>query len=686
MRFYSIRTHHYHRSGSTRLWLLVLLLLGAMTAACAAPREDTLHLRPDLRELFIETGNYSVLTDPSGLLTIRDVRQPKWARRFVAGGPANIVDTGAAYWLRLTLRDEEQTERHWYLELFDSHISDLLFYPTADATTAIHTGADQPFDSRPYSYKNFLFRLRLSPGQTHTYYLRLTSNSKTSFLSRLRTEAMLADHFQAEYGLLGAFYGVLLIMVVYNLFIYLFIKEKVYLRYVVYVLSCSFVFLSEDGLGFQYLWPALPWLNQLINAVAPVLLLLTFSYYARLFLDSPERLPRYDSWVRTVVGLSAGLLFLDALALHSGLGFWLYLLPYCMVYYAAVRVYRRGFRPALLFLVAHSLVIISVLFLMLRKLGINTLTNTFTVYSMNGAFVLEIAVLSYALGEKIKAIKEATIKTQERLVKQLSKKQLVQSQLVEQLRQNQQLKDQLNSELEAQVARRTRELQKQSATIAAQNHDLLQANGLLALQSAAIEKLNTSLRHDLQHVQEARVLSKEVDFGEFSQIYPDKDACLSYLAELKWAKGYQCRRCGHEKYCDGREPHSRRCTRCRYVESATAYTLLQKCKFSIVKAFYAVFLLHTHGGNYSSQELSRVLSLRQGTCWSFSQKVVEAIRRREQMPDYEENESWTLVLLDLGSDIKEEINSSQSRIKSDESSSIPKTISGKLRRNEKSQV
>ena len=298
------------------------------------------------------------------------------------------------------------------------------------------------------------------------------------------------------------------------------------------------------------------------------------------------------------------------------------------------------------FLAAHSFVAISVLFLVLRKLGIDILTNTFTVYSMNVAFVLEIAVLSYALGDKIKAIKDATIRAQERLVKQLRKRQHAQNQLLEQLQQNQQLKDQLNSELEAQVARRTEELRYQSETIAGQNRELVQANRLLALQSAAIEKLNAELQHDLQQAQEARVLSREVDFGEFSQIYPDKEACLTYLAELEWSNGYQCRRCGHEKYCDGREAHSRRCTRCRYVESATAYTLFQKCKFSIVKAFYAVFLLHTHHGHYSSQELSRVLDLRQGTCWSFSQKVAEAMRRREQAPEYDEQESWTKLLLD----------------------------------------
>ncbi|WP_324671173.1 7TM diverse intracellular signaling domain-containing protein [Hymenobacter sp. GOD-10R] len=604
------------------------------------------------------------MADPSGQLTLADVQQPAQAEHFRRGDqvPTTMEEPGAAYWLRLVVQAKGSLMQHWYLELLDSHLSDITFYPfTKSEQGAVHTGADYRLSSRKFPYKNFLFRLPLEENQTRTYYIRLESNSKTSFVSRLRTEQPLAVHFQTEYVLLGAFYGVLLIMVVYNLCLYLFIGEQTYLRYVLYVLSCSLVFLSEDGLGFQYLWPDFPAMNQLVIALSPILLLFTFSYYARQFLDAPQRLPDYDPWVRRVVLISISLLLLDTLWLHSGWGFWFYLIPYGILYCLAFLVWRGGFRPARFFLLAHALVAISVCFMILRKLGINTFTNTATVYSMNAAFVIEVVVLSYALGEKIKAIKDATIRAQGKLVKQLRKKHQTQDLLVEQLRQNQELKDQLNTELEALVTRRTEELRQQSETIAAQNRELLHANGLLALQSAAIEKLNTDLRHDLQQAQEARVLSKEVDFGEFSQIYPDKDACLRYLAELKWVNGYQCRRCGHEKYCDGREPHSRRCTRCRYVESATAYTLLQKCKFSTVKAFYAVFLLYTHNGNYSSQELSRVLDLRQGTCWSFSQKVLEAIRRREQAVDYEANESWTHILLDANDDHAEEQMEKQDR-------------------------
>jgi len=631
------------------LWGMCLLLATPWPTVAAPRATDTLQVRAGLEELFIEPAFYSILEDSAGLLSLTEVQQPARSTQFVQGDklPTNMEHPGAVYWLRLVVQAKGALAQHWYLELLDSHLNDIVFYPGADSESgAVHTGADYRLASRKFPYKNFLFRLPLESNQTHTFYLRLHSNSKTSFLSRLRTEQPLAVHFQTEYGLLGAFYGVLLIMVVYNLCLYLFIGEQTYLRYVLYVLSCSLVFLSEDGLGFQYLWSDFPALNQLVIAGSPILLLLTFSYYARQFLDSPQRLPQYDAWVRRVVLGSVGVLLLDTLWLHSGWGFWFYLLPYGMIYYAAVQVWRHGFRPARFFLLAHCLVAISVGFLILRKLGINTFTTTATVYSMNVAFVIEVVVLSYALGEKIKGIKDATMKAQDKLVKQLRKKHQAQNMLVEQLRQNQELKDQMNTELEALVARRTRELHQQSETIATQNRELLQANGLLALQSAAIEKLNLELERDLYAAKTARVLSKEVDFGEFSQIYPDKEACLTYLANLKWADGYQCRKCGHEKYCDGREPHSRRCTKCRYVESATAYTLLQKCKFSIIKAFYAVFLIYTHKGSYSSQELSRVLDLRQGTCWSFTQKVTDAMRRRRLAHDFDESEGWTHVLLD----------------------------------------
>ena len=636
------------------LWLLLALL--AAPAARAAPTpEDTLAVRPGQAELYLDDNFYSVLEDPTGRLTLAQVQSPAWAGRFRrlrgSGQPPNIRHPRSTYWLRLTVRHAAVETDAWYLELYDSHIGQAVFYRprpgSATAYDSVATGASSSFDTRPHPYKNFLFDLPPRPGQTVTYYLRLHSDTKTSFRAMVHSGAGLIPELSVQYWLLGIFYGILLIMVLYNLILFFFLQERTYLYYVLYVLSGALLFLSEDGLGFQYLWPAFPRFNHFISAAAPVLLLLTFGTYASGFLDMASRLPALHRAGRWVLGLSTALLVLDAAVVHSGFSFWLYLLPYGLLYYAGWQAWRTGLRPARYLLLAQALVAISLIFLISRKLGIDFYNNAYTVYSLNAAFVLEVVILSYALGEKLKGLMDLTLLSQQRLLKQMRKKQQAQERLVEQMGENQRLKDQLNTELEAQVAARTTELRQQHETVAARNRELLEANGLLALQSDAIAKLNQELSLDLHAEKAARIEAREVDFGEFSQIYPDKDACLRYLADLKWATHpYHCRKCGHEKSCEAREPYARRCTRCRYVESATTGTLLQKVKFSMVKALYAVFLLHTHRGHYSPAELARVLDLRPATSWAFAQKVLAALQRRRLAPDYEEAEPWTHVLLD----------------------------------------
>ena len=659
------RNQHRFRLGQQRgLYIALGLLLRAVSLcllawlgsvpAQAAP-EDTLAVNPARPELYLDDNYYSMLEDPTGRLTLADVCTPTWNHRFVkmhgSGHPPNIQHPSSTYWLRITVRHAITETAAWYLELYDAHIGHAVFFrplsSPASGYDSVATGATLPFATRPHPYKNFLFDLPPRPGQTARYYLRLRSDTRTSFRAMLHSGPGLIPELSLQYWLLGIFYGILTIMVLYNLILFFFLKERTYLYYVLYVLSGTLLFLTEDGLGFQYLWPDGPRLNHFIGAAAPVLLLLTFTTYASGFLDTGSRLPGLHRAGRWVVGVSTALLVLDAAVVHSGFSFWLYLLPYGTLYYTAFMAYRNGLRPARYLLLAQALVATSLVFLILRKLGINFYSNAYTVYSLNVAFVLEVVILSYALGEKLKGLMDITLLTQNRLLKQLRKKHQAQDRLVEQMRENQELKDRLNTELEALVAQRTTELRHQNKTVAAQNHELLEANGLLALQSAAIEQLNSELSRDLHAEKAARIEAREVDFGEFSQIYPDKDTCLRYLADLKWAHGgYRCRKCGHEKSCEAREPHARRCTRCRYVESATAGTLLQKCKFSIVKALYAVFLLHAHKGSYSPSELARVLELRQATSWAFAQKVLAALQRRHQAPDYETSEPWTHVLLD----------------------------------------
>jgi hypothetical protein len=123
---------------------------------------------------------------------------------------------------------------------------------------------------------------------------------------------------------------------------------------------------------------------------------------------------------------------------------------------------------------------------------------------------------------------------------------------------------------------------------------------------------------------------KSLSLFEFQKRFPDEASCYNYLVQLKWAEGYSCKKCGNTKYCAGLKDYDRQCTKCSYVESATAGTLFHLVKFSILKAFYIVYYVSTSKKGIASTELSRKLELRQKTCWFFKQKVMKAMESSQQ--------------------------------------------------------
>ena len=119
---------------------------------------------------------------------------------------------------------------------------------------------------------------------------------------------------------------------------------------------------------------------------------------------------------------------------------------------------------------------------------------------------------------------------------------------------------------------------------------------------------------------------------QFNKRFPDDNACYQYIADIKWASGFVCKKCGHENYCAGRKPCSRRCTRCKYDESPTSGTMFDKCKFSLHIAFHLVFKISTKKKGMSSTELSNEFDLRQTTCWEFKWKIQQTMRSSKQHP------------------------------------------------------
>jgi transposase-like protein len=116
---------------------------------------------------------------------------------------------------------------------------------------------------------------------------------------------------------------------------------------------------------------------------------------------------------------------------------------------------------------------------------------------------------------------------------------------------------------------------------------------------------------------------KYSDIHSFLKDFGTSEQCYSYLIELKWSKGYSCRKCGHNVCVKGRKWSYRKCQICKYDESCTAHTLFHNIKFPITKAFLMIHQITTLKKGMSTHDLARQHAIHQNTAWFFKRKVQE---------------------------------------------------------------
>ncbi len=113
---------------------------------------------------------------------------------------------------------------------------------------------------------------------------------------------------------------------------------------------------------------------------------------------------------------------------------------------------------------------------------------------------------------------------------------------------------------------------------------------------------------------------------EFKSQFKTDEDCLKAIADDKWKDGFVCKKCGHTHYCEGKSLYSRRCTRCKTDESATAHTLFHHCRINISDAFQLAYRICCDP-EISTYELSRELNTRQMTCWKFKKRLQEYLAK-----------------------------------------------------------
>lgn len=390
-----------------RHFLLFLIALFSSVAEAVDVHSDTQRL---------PLGHHmAVFEDPSRGARIEDILVRDRDGLFVQS-QAEVLNAGysrSAFWLRidLNLQAEASAAQRWWLELAYPPLDHLdLYLPDGQGgyQLAQRSGDALPFHDRPVRHRNHLFELELPANQPQRIYLRLESEGSIQAPLTLWSPVAYLENQSAHIYLLAMIYGVLLAMLFYNLFIYLSVRDRSYLYYILYIGSFGLYQVSVNGLGVQYLWPDWPWWA---NASTPFLIGAAGLFgcqFARSFLRTRE----YSVWIdRVMLALMAlGVLTMivsltSSYALALQMATFLALWFIVVLFAAGLDAWRRGMRVARYFLIAWTAFLIGGLINTLMVMGF--LPHMFlTMYAGQIGSALEVALLSLALGDRINMMKE----------------------------------------------------------------------------------------------------------------------------------------------------------------------------------------------------------------------------------------------------------------------------------------
>jgi transposase-like protein len=117
---------------------------------------------------------------------------------------------------------------------------------------------------------------------------------------------------------------------------------------------------------------------------------------------------------------------------------------------------------------------------------------------------------------------------------------------------------------------------------------------------------------------------------ELEQRFSTEEACVEYLASLRWPDGWVCPRCGGAKAWSIRR-HRWRCDHCRYEMSVTAATIFQDSHLPLTIWFRAMWQISSQKNGISALGLQRVLGLGSyKTAWAMLHKLRRAMIRPDR--------------------------------------------------------
>lgn len=364
------------------------------------------------------------------------------------------------------MKNNSAKDEKWFLE-FDYPLTDRIEFYAVDSL-GIHllekTGDMFPFYQRDIDTRNFIFDLDLSMNEIALYYIRLKTDSSLQVPLKIRSSGALVEHVTREQYAMGIYYGIMMVFVVYNLFIFFSMKDKIYLFYVISIISFALLQMSLNGLAYQYLWSHWVWWNTHSTPFFIGLASVWFLIFTKKFLNIDKRKRIIYNMIQFTIWYSVVVMIISLIANYSfsiRLAAMLGAFSSMIMLLAGIHTKLRGFRPAGYYLFAFFAFLLGNIVYAFTKFGIFPSTF-FTENGIQAGSALQVILLSFGLADRINIMRQ--------------EKEYAQNGLIEALRRADKLKADYAKKLEAMNKSLDRKVRERTAELATKNLELADKN------------------------------------------------------------------------------------------------------------------------------------------------------------------------------------------------------------------